>query len=139
MLEQRRRDYHRGRVAETLREEIGAMLEGQLSDPRIRFGYVSEVALQPGGKSADVYIRVEGDRKDEEDMLAGLEAARGFIRHELLERMGVRRVPELIFHLDRSEPVRARIDELLERVKRRDRKKQEESTLESNSNMREME
>lgn len=48
MPEQRGRTYHQNRVAETLREEISAMLEGQLSDPRINFGYVSEVVLAPG-------------------------------------------------------------------------------------------
>lgn len=124
MPEHRGRTYHQSRVAETLREEIGAMLEGQLSDPRISFGYVSEVVLAPGGKSARIYVAVEGDSKDEADMMAGLEAAKGYIRHQLLQRMGVRHVPELIFQADHSEPVRARIDELLGRVERRNRQKE---------------
>lgn len=119
MPEQRARKHHQDRVAETLREEIGAMLEGELSDPRIRFGYVTEVVLGPGGKNARVYITVDGDEQDERDMLAGLEAARGYIKHELLHRMGVRHVPDLFFQIDRSAPVRARIDELLHRADRR--------------------
>ena len=124
MPEHRGRTYHQNRVAETLREEISAMLEGQLSDPRINFGYVSEVVLAPGGKSARIYVSVDGDSKDEADMLAGLEAARGYIRHQLLQRMGVRHIPELFFQVDHSEPVRARIDELLGRVERRNRQKE---------------
>lgn len=123
MPEHRGRTYHQNRVAETLREEISAMLEGQLSDPRIRFGYVSEVVIAPGGKSARIYVAIDGDSKDEQDTLAGLEAARGYIRHELLHRMGVRHVPELVFQADHSEPVRARIDELLGRVERRNKQK----------------
>lgn len=121
---QRGRIHHQNRVAETLREEISAMLEGQLSDPRIRFGYVTEVVLAPGGKSARVYVAVEGDSQDEADMIAGLEAARGYIRHELLQRMGVRHVPDLFFQVDRSQPVRARIDKLLGRAARRNRQKE---------------
>ncbi|MHB1856109.1 MAG: 30S ribosome-binding factor RbfA [Acidobacteriaceae bacterium] len=124
MPEQRGRTYHQNRVAETLREEISAMLEGQLSDPRINFGYVSEVVMAPGGKSARIYVAVDGDAKDEEEMLEGLEAARGYIRHQLLQRMGVRHIPELFFQVDHSEPVRARIDELLGRVERRNRQKE---------------
>ena len=124
MPEHRGRTYHQNRVAETLREEISAMLEGQLSDPRINFGYVSEVVMAPGGKSARIYVAVDGDSKDEEEMLAGLEAARGYIRHQLLQRMGVRHIPELFFQVDHSEPVRARIDELLGRVERRNRQKE---------------
>lgn len=123
MPEHRGRTYHQNRVAETLREEISAMMEGQLSDPRISFGYVSEVVLAPGGKSARIYVAIDGDSKDEADMLAGLEAARGYIRHQLLQSMGVRYVPELIFQADHSEPVRARIDELLGRVERRNKQK----------------
>ncbi len=123
MPEHRGRTYHQNRVAETLREEISAMLEGQLSDPRINFGYVSEVVLAPGGKSARVYVAVEGGAREEEEMLAGLEAARGYIRHQVLLRMGVRHIPDLFFQVDHSEPVRARIDELLGRAERRKKQK----------------
>lgn len=121
MPEHRARTYHRNRVAETLREEIGAMLEGELADPRISFGYVSEVVLAPGGKSARVYVVVEGDETEREEMLAGLEAAKSYIRHELLDRMGVRHIPELTFEIDQSNTARARIDELLHRAERRNK------------------
>lgn len=124
MPELRARKYHQERVAETLREEIGAMLEGELSDPRISFAYVSEVQLNPGGKSARVYVAVDGGVQEEEQTVEALGAARGYIRHELLERMGVRHVPELTFHIDRSEKMKNRIDELLGRVKKRQKEPQ---------------
>jgi ribosome-binding factor A len=115
MPEQRGRKYHQARVAEALRDEIGAMIEGELSDPRISFAYVSQVVLNPGGKSALIYVAVDGGAQEEADTLEGLMAARGYIRAQLLERMGVRFVPELTFHIDRSEKMKARIDELLGR------------------------
>jgi ribosome-binding factor A len=46
-------------------------------------------------------------------------AARGYIRHELLERTGKRHVPDLSFHIDRSEKMKARIDELMSRSRKR--------------------
>jgi ribosome-binding factor A len=119
MPEQRARKYHQDRVAGTLRDEITAMIEGQLSDPRIAFAYVSQVALNPGGKSALVYITVDGGEKEEEETLAALMAARGYIRHELLERTGKRHIPEISFHIDRSEKMKARIDELMSRKRQR--------------------
>jgi ribosome-binding factor A len=119
MPEQRARKYHQDRVAGTLRDEITAMIEGQLSDPRIAFAYVSQVALNPGGKSALVYITVDGGEKEEEETLAALMAARGYIRHELLERTGKRHVPDLSFHIDRSKKLEARIDELMSRKRQR--------------------
>lgn len=119
MPESRARQHHRDRVAETLREEISTMIEGELSDPRISFAYVTHVLLNPGGKSAAVYVAVDGGEKEESDTLDGLMAARGYIRHELRERMGVRHIPDIIFHVDRSEKMKARIDELLGRRRRR--------------------
>jgi ribosome-binding factor A len=123
MPEHRGRKHHQDRVAETLREEIGAMIEGELSDPRIAFCYVSEVVLNPGGKSARVYVAVDSAVPDipkaEEDTVAALEAAKGYIRHELKERMGVRHVPELSFFADRSGRFQARIEELMARSQRR--------------------
>jgi ribosome-binding factor A len=119
MPEQRARQYHRDRVAETLREEISTMIAGELSDPRISFAYVTHVLLNPGGKSALIYVAVDGGEREESDTLAGLMAARGYIRHELYERMGVRHIPDLTFHIDRSEKMKARIDDLLSRHDKR--------------------
>jgi ribosome-binding factor A len=123
MPEHRARKHHQDRVAETLREEIGAMIEGELSNPRIASCYVSEVALNPGGKSARVYVAIDSSVADidkaEEETVAALESAKAFIRYELKERMGVRHVPELAFLADRSGRFQARIEELMDRSRKR--------------------
>ena len=116
---QRARKYHQDRVAETLRDEISTMIEGELSDPRISFAYVSEVVLNPGAKSARVYITVDGSEDEQRETLEALVAAQGYIRHTIKQRMGVRFVPELSFHIDKSENLKMRIDELLGRMKKR--------------------
>ncbi len=119
MPEHRARKHHQDRVTEALKDEIGAMIEGELSDPRIDFCHVSEVALNPGGKSARVYVALDTSSKDiakaEEETIAGLEAAKGYIRSEFKERMGVRHVPELSFLADRSGRFQARIEQLMSR------------------------
>jgi ribosome-binding factor A len=125
MPEQRARTYHRNRVASTFSEEIGAMLEGELSDPRIAPSYVTDVVLAPGGKSARVFVAVHGSEAEEDSTLAGLMAARAFIRTQIRDRMGVRHVPELTFAIDRSERMTGRMDELLSRTRKRDRKREE--------------
>ena len=122
MPEQRARQHHRDRVASTFTEEITAMLEGELSDPRIAPCYVTEVVLAPGGKSCRVFLAVAGDEQDETDTLDGMMAARGFIRSEIRSRMGVRHVPELTFAIDRSEKINARMDDLLGRMRKRKEK-----------------
>ncbi len=123
MPEQRARTYHRNRVANTFSEEIGAMLEGELSDPRIAPSYVTDVVLAPGGKSARVFIAVHGSEQKEDSTLEALTTARAYIRTQLRDRMGVRHVPELSFAIDRSEKMTGRMDELLGRMRKREKKK----------------
>ncbi len=122
MPEQRGREHHRNRVAETIREEIAVIIEGELSDPRIGSVNVTEVTLQPGGKSGLVYVEVMGDEAAEAAVLEGLMAARGYIHAQLLQRTGKRRVPDLSFHIDRSEKLGTRMDVLLDRIKKRSKK-----------------
>ena len=123
MPEQRARTYHRNRVAHSFAEEIGAMLEGELSDPRLFPSIVSDVVLAPGGKSARVFIQVHGGEPEEASTLEALISARGFIRSQIRDRMGVRHVPELSFAIDRSEKMTGRMEELLGRARKRDKKR----------------
>lgn len=122
MPEQRARTYHRNRVANTFSEEIGAMLEGELSDPRIAPSYVTDVVLAPGGKSARVFIAVQGSPEEEDSTLEALTIARGYIRSQIRDRMGVRHVPELSFAIDRSQKMTGRMDELFSRMRKREKK-----------------
>lgn len=118
MPEQRARQHHRDRIANTFQDEITAMLEGELSDPRIAPCHVTEVILAPGGKSCLVLVAVQGDEDEEQSTLDGLMTARGFIRTQIRDRMGVRHVPELTFAIDRSEKINARLGDLLGRIEK---------------------
>jgi ribosome-binding factor A len=118
-LERRGQKYHRERLSEALREEIETILEGELSDPRIGLVNVSEVHLAEDSKSAKVLVVVEGDDLQAAETMEGLKAATGYIRRELAERLHLRRAPELLFVLDRSQQYEARIEELLSRTKKR--------------------
>jgi ribosome-binding factor A len=118
-MENRGQKYHRERVGEALREEIGALVEGELGDPRIGLVSVSEVHLEGGSRTARVFVVAAGDEKEAAESIEGLNAARGYIRHELTRRLGVRQAPELIFVLDRSDQYGGRIEELLHRIQKR--------------------
>ena len=120
-MENRGQKHHRERLGEALREELAALVEGELGDPRIGLVSVSEVHLAEDGKTARVFIAVAGDEHEEQQSLDGLNAARGYIRHELTRRLGVRQAPEVVFVLDRSQQYGGRIDELLQRIQKRKR------------------
>ncbi|HEY1801082.1 MAG TPA: 30S ribosome-binding factor RbfA [Terriglobales bacterium] len=121
-MEPRGQKYHRERLGEALREEIQTIVEGELGDPRIGLVSVSEVQLAEDGRSAHVLVTTDGNDQEAERSLKGLQAAIGFVRHELVERLHLRKPPELHFQIDRSRKYEARVDELLKRTKNKKKK-----------------
>jgi len=107
------------RVGEEIAHEINAMLAGELKDPRLEgMVVVSEVRVQPDMKHARVYIHARGTNKEQSDAIKALEHAAGYIRGEIIERLQVRRLPELHFALDFSQERVERIEQLLREVKK---------------------
>lgn len=106
------------RVAEEIRNEVSLMLAGELKDPRLA-GLVSvtEVRLTGDFRTVRVYVRIEGDEAERATALEGLRAASRYVRHELVERLQLRRAPEVLFLHDESEEYGHHIDELLRKVR----------------------
>ena len=121
-MERRGQKYHRDRLSEALREEIETILEGELGDPRIGLASVSEVQMAEDARSARVLVVVAGDDAEAERTLEGLDAAKNFVRHELADRLHLRRPPELFFQIDRSHELEGRVKELLDRERKRRKK-----------------
>jgi ribosome-binding factor A len=92
------------RVGEEIAHEINAMLTGELKDPRLEgMIVVSEVRVQPDMKHARVFINMRGTSKEQNDAIKALEHASGYIRSEIIERLQLRRLPELQEHVERIE------------------------------------
>ena len=126
-MERRGQKYHHGRLSEAIREEIETILEGELGDPRIGLASVSAVLMAEDARSARVMVTVAGDEAEAERTLEGLAAAKNYVRHELAERLRLRRPPELYFQIDRADELESRVEELLRREKKRRRKDAERS------------
>jgi ribosome-binding factor A len=106
------------RVAEEIRHEVGAMLAGELKDPRIAgLVTVTEVRVTPDLKHARVFVSVMGSEAEQSSTLAGLAAACGYVRREVGRRLQLRRGPEIRFVLDRSEEYSQHIEDLLRQTK----------------------
>lgn len=106
------------RVAEEIRNEVSLMLAGELKDPRLAGSVsVTEVRLPRGLRTVRVYVQIEGDETERAAALEGLRAASGYIRHELVERLQLRRAPEILFQVDESEEYGHHIDDLLRKVR----------------------
>ncbi len=109
------------RIAEQIRHEISAMLAGELKDPRLAgLVTVTEVRVSPDLKHARIFVCVLGSSAEQASTLKGLAAAAGYVRHELTERLQLRRGPEIHFLLDQSEQYGQHIEELLRQTKKSD-------------------
>jgi ribosome-binding factor A len=122
-LENRSAQHHKDRLLEAIKEELVIIVTGELSDPRIGLVTVNEVLMASGGKSARIYVAVEGDEREQKECVTALNDAVGFIRHQLADSLSLRVAPDLHFVLDSSGKYGARIDELLHRIDKRSKKK----------------
>jgi ribosome-binding factor A len=114
-------DNHRHeRVGEEIAHEINAMLAGELKDPRLETSVtVSEVRVQPDMKHARIFVSVRNaTSKEQGDAIKALDHAAKYIRQELVERLQLRRIPELHFVLDVSQEHVERIEQLLKEAKK---------------------
>jgi len=104
------------RVAEEIRHEFEAMLAGELKDPRLSGPVsVTEVTVTPDLKHARIFLVAFGTEEERRGVRDGLAAAMGFIRHELTQRLDLRRAPELHFVVDSDGVEGGRLNELLRR------------------------
>jgi len=102
------------RVQNLLRSEISNVLLRKIKDPRVRMVTITEVDASPDLKQATVWVSVLED--DQEEVLAGLRSAAGFIRSELMRELHLRPMPVLSFELDRALERGARTLDLLDRL-----------------------
>jgi ribosome-binding factor A len=104
------------RVAEEIRHEFEAMLAGELKDPRLSGPVsVTEVTVTPDLKHARIFLAAFGTEEERRGVRDGLAAATGYIRHELTQRLDLRRAPELHFVVDSDGVESGRLNELLRR------------------------
>jgi len=106
------------RLAALIREGIAESLANRVKDPRIGFVTVTRVTVSPDVSHATVRVSVMGSEDQKDSAMAGLQHARGFLRTQLARSLELRTAPELHFVLDRGLENAARIDTILEQIKR---------------------
>ncbi len=91
------------RVNGEVQRELSRIISREIKDPRIApITSVVAVEVAPDLKSCKAYISVLGDEQAQQDTLAGLKSAVGYIRRELARTINLRNTPEIRFVLDQS-------------------------------------
>ena len=106
------------RVAEAVREELSELIGFELDDPRLAGVEVTDVHVSHDGRYASVKVAVGGDEHAQNQALAALTHASGYLRRELAGRLQLRHVPELHFERDKNPDVESRVEFLLRRAKK---------------------
>ena len=96
--------------------ELSDLIRTRMKDPRIGFASITGVELSHDLRYAKVFVSVLGSSEEQRETMRGLGSARGFLRHELAQRLTIRHVPEIAFHLDESIARGARVLDLLKQV-----------------------
>ena len=90
------------RVAALIRKETSELLIHGIRDERVHQGMVSITEVEVSGdlQHCRIFVSVFGEQAQKDEVMDGLEAARGFLRGELGRRLQMRRAPEIVFKLD---------------------------------------
>ncbi|MGE5618158.1 MAG: 30S ribosome-binding factor RbfA [Sphingomonadaceae bacterium] len=110
------------RVNEQIKEEIAALVQREMQDPRLR-GLISitGVTTSPDLHYATVRVSVLGSEEDVQQVMTALRHAAGFLRREIASRLRLKHAPELSFKLDTSMEQGARVLELLREIQKGER------------------
>lgn len=102
------------RLAEEAREKIATILMMEISDSRLDLVTVTGCEVSVDRSVCKVWVSADPDSYDE--VLEGLQSAKGRIRSLLGRSLTWRVTPELIFQIDRSTDEAQRIAEALKNV-----------------------
>src|SRR5690242_10666526 len=113
------------RVAEQIQRELAGMLSRVLENPRAGMVTVTAVEVSKDLSHAKVYVSSLGGSLPQAELVASLQHASGFMRHELGRAMKLRIQPELRFYYDQTEERAARLEALIAKANAPDGGKQE--------------
>lgn len=103
------------RINSNLVKEISYILATEVKDQDIKFVTVTDVKTTSDLSFAKVYVTVLNEERKKETMQA-LKNAAGFIRHELMDRVDMRYIPELNFVFDESIDYGKKIENIIESI-----------------------
>lgn len=104
------------KVGHEIKKVISQVVGVELQDPRLGFTTITKVECTNDLRFARIFFSVYGDAGQWKQTQEGLEHAKGFIRHALGERLGLRFVPEIAFESDHSSEYSIMVENQLQEI-----------------------
>ena len=112
------RTYRPERVAELILQELSHIIKRGIPNEPFGLLTLTHVKMSVDLRYADVSYSIFGSEEEKERSTQALVNATPLIRKLLAQRIRLRYVPELRFHYDRSIAHSARVDELIEEIRK---------------------
>jgi len=109
------------RLAEEIKREMSQIFREEMNDPRLNLVSITRVEVSNELSHARIFVSVLGSDEERSQVEKALQGARGYLRSEIGSRLKVRRVPELVFNIDRSIEHGVHIAALLNQIKKEQR------------------
>jgi ribosome-binding factor A len=107
------------RVEEEYRQHLAEIIAYEIDDPRVGLATVTRVRVSKDLSDAVVLVSfLEDDPAQASEALSALQAARGYIKCLLAERLALKRLPDPHFRLDSSVKRAFQIYDVLRQIKR---------------------
>lgn len=113
--------YRVGRVEQEIQREVNDILLNRVRDPRVQGVTITGVDVTGDLQQATIYFSILSETaSNAQKAQAGLDKAKGLIRHELGQRLSIYKTPEIFFKQDQSVRYGERIDELINKLHEQD-------------------
>lgn len=109
------------RINAEVQKELSNIIRGEIKDPRIHpMTSVMAVEVAPDLKTCKAFISVLGNEEAQENTMAGLKSAVGYVRRQLAKELNLRNTPEITFVLDQSIEYGVNMSKMIDDVVRKD-------------------
>jgi ribosome-binding factor A len=102
------------RIARQIKEDLSEILLFDVGDPRLSGVYITDVNVDRELAYANIFVStLEGSERMDE-VLDGLNRAKGYMRSQLARRIQLRSFPNLRFNWDPTPEIAERIERLID-------------------------
>ena len=110
------------RINDRIKQVLSVVLISKIDDPRLAGVSVTDVKVDRELDYANIYVSSLKGEKSSREVIAGLNHARGYLKHEIAQEVDLRVMPRLRFFWDPTPERADRIDTLLAKLSEEDEK-----------------
>lgn len=119
------------RIADRMQQDLSEMLmRGDIHDPRLEGIFITDIRVDRELAYANIFVSALEGKERANEVLDGLNHAKGFLRKQLASQIQLRTFPELRFFWDPTPERAERIEKLIDSIQAEREKKESDNVQE---------